>query len=126
MHQSQLLVSPDVRLGFALLTVFGGVGVLLYLAPGGPVPQRPAERRADPLVERGAGWSARHKRTAVFGWLLLAFCSLRTRPARRPRLVRPPLAPPPAGSADRPAPPAGWLSGRAGGRGLGRRGYPSR
>ncbi len=33
--------------------------------------RRTAERRAGPLVERIAGWSARHKKTAVFGWLLL-------------------------------------------------------
>ena len=33
--------------------------------------QRTAERRACPLVERIAGWSARHRKTAVFGWLLL-------------------------------------------------------
>jgi hypothetical protein len=24
-----------------------------------------------PIVERVAGWSARHRKTAVFGWLLL-------------------------------------------------------
>ena len=32
---------------------------------------RTAERRAGPLVERIAGWSARYRKTAVFGWLLL-------------------------------------------------------
>ncbi len=30
--------------------------------------QRPGKR---PAVERIAGWSARHKKTAVFGWLAL-------------------------------------------------------
>ena len=35
---------------------------------GQPAPER-AERR--PFVERIAGWSARHKKTAVFGWLAL-------------------------------------------------------
>jgi putative drug exporter of the RND superfamily len=29
------------------------------------------ERRRAPLVERTAGWSARHRKTAVFGWLAL-------------------------------------------------------
>ena len=33
--------------------------------------ERTVERRAGPLVERIAGWSARHRKTAVFGWLLL-------------------------------------------------------
>ena len=33
--------------------------------------RRAARRRAGPLVERIAGWSARHQKTAVFGWLLL-------------------------------------------------------
>jgi hypothetical protein len=65
MHQSQVPASPDIRLGFALLTVFGGVCVLLYLAPGCGELQRTAERRAGPLVERIAGWSARHKKTAA-------------------------------------------------------------
>src|SRR5258707_1649545 len=43
--------------------------------PGGPWPslgcmdtKRPARA---PIVERVAGWSARHRKTAVFGWLLL-------------------------------------------------------
>src|SRR5882762_1684835 len=43
--------------------------------PGGPSPslgymdtKRPARA---PIVERVAGWSARHRKTAVFGWLLL-------------------------------------------------------
>ena len=35
---------------------------------GQPAPER-AERR--PFIERIAGWSARHKKTAVFGWLAL-------------------------------------------------------
>jgi putative drug exporter of the RND superfamily len=33
--------------------------------------RRTARLRAGPLVERIAGWSARHRKTAVFGWLLL-------------------------------------------------------
>jgi RND superfamily putative drug exporter len=33
--------------------------------------RRAGERRAGPLVERIAGWSARHKKTAVAGWLML-------------------------------------------------------
>ena len=47
MHQSQSSVLPET---------------------GQPAPER-AERR--PFVERIAGWSARHKKTAVFGWLAL-------------------------------------------------------
>ena len=34
-----------------------------------PERRPPASRR--PFVERIAGWSARHRKTAVFGWLLL-------------------------------------------------------
>jgi RND superfamily putative drug exporter len=29
-----------------------------------------------PVVERVAGWSARHKKTAVFGWLLLVIAAV--------------------------------------------------
>ena len=47
MHQSQSSVLPET---------------------GQPAPER-AERR--PFVERIAGWSARHKKTAAFGWLAL-------------------------------------------------------
>jgi putative drug exporter of the RND superfamily len=52
MHESQLPVLPDVP-------------------PGRRGRQRSAERRDGPLVERIAGWSARHKKTVVAGWLLL-------------------------------------------------------
>ena len=62
MHESQVPVVPDDP-------------------PGGRGPQRTGERRpgeqstgerrAGPLVERIAGWSARHRKTAVVGWLLL-------------------------------------------------------
>ncbi len=42
----------------------------ISIPPGGD--QEPAaERRAGPRVERIAGWSARHRKTAVVGWLLL-------------------------------------------------------
>ena len=37
-------------------------------AYGRPGPGRPARRT---LTERIAGWSVRHRKTAVFGWLLL-------------------------------------------------------
>src|SRR5579872_1177704 len=33
--------------------------------------QAPAPRARSPIVERIAGWSARHRKTAVLGWLLL-------------------------------------------------------
>ena len=36
----------------------------------GPVREHPPRSRA-PVVERIAGWSARHRKTAVFGWFLL-------------------------------------------------------
>jgi len=52
MHGSQVSVLPDTP-------------------PDRRERQRTAERRAGPVVERIAGWSARHKKTAVFGWLLL-------------------------------------------------------
>jgi putative drug exporter of the RND superfamily len=53
MYQSQVAVWPD-------------------LPPGRRGRRRrTTERRAGPLVERVAGWSARHKKTAVSGWLLL-------------------------------------------------------
>jgi len=29
-----------------------------------------------PIVERVAGWSARHRKTAVFGWLLLVVAAV--------------------------------------------------
>ena len=44
------------------------VPVLPHAGPGGH--ERPRRARA-PLVERVAGWSARHRKTAVFGWLAL-------------------------------------------------------
>jgi RND superfamily putative drug exporter len=44
------------------------VPVLPQVAPGSH--ERPPRARA-PLVERVAGWSARHRKTAVFGWLAL-------------------------------------------------------
>jgi len=44
------------------------VPVLPHVGPGGH--ERPRRARA-PLVERVAGWSARHRKTAVFGWLAL-------------------------------------------------------
>ena len=34
-------------------------------------PDAPPGRARPPLTERVAGWSARHRKTAVFGWLLL-------------------------------------------------------
>ena len=37
--------------------------------PAGTGPENPPRR--GPVVERIAGWSARHKKTAVFGWLAL-------------------------------------------------------
>ncbi len=52
MHESEVPVVPDD-------------------SPGAHGRPRPAERRAGPLVERIAGWSARHKKAAVAGWLLL-------------------------------------------------------
>jgi putative drug exporter of the RND superfamily len=42
---------------------------LLYGAE--PVAKPPPRRTAGPMVERVAGWSARHRKTALFGWLLL-------------------------------------------------------
>ena len=42
---------------------------LLYGAE--PVAQPPPRRTSGPMVERVAGWSARHRKTALFGWLLL-------------------------------------------------------
>ena len=42
---------------------------LLYGAE--PVSPPPPRRTAGPMVERVAGWSARHRKTALFGWLLL-------------------------------------------------------
>jgi RND superfamily putative drug exporter len=40
--------------------------------PGGPVPAGPpAAPGRRPVVERIAGWSIRHRKTAVLGWLLL-------------------------------------------------------
>jgi putative drug exporter of the RND superfamily len=44
------------------------VPVLPQVGPGGH--ERPRRARA-PLIERVAGWSARHRKTAVFGWLAL-------------------------------------------------------
>src|ERR1700690_1780415 len=34
-------------------------------------PQAPTPRARAPMVERIAGWSAKHRKTAVFGWLAL-------------------------------------------------------
>jgi RND superfamily putative drug exporter len=42
---------------------------LLYGAE--PTSQPPPGRTSGPVVERIAGWSARHRKTALFGWLLL-------------------------------------------------------
>jgi putative drug exporter of the RND superfamily len=42
---------------------------LLYGAE--PTSQPPPGRTSAPVVERIAGWSARHRKTALFGWLLL-------------------------------------------------------
>jgi putative drug exporter of the RND superfamily len=42
---------------------------LLYGAE--PVSQPPPGRTSGPIVERVAGWSARHRKTALLGWLLL-------------------------------------------------------
>jgi putative drug exporter of the RND superfamily len=42
---------------------------LLYGAE--PVSPSPPRRTSGPAVERIAGWSARHRKTALFGWLLL-------------------------------------------------------
>ena len=42
---------------------------LLYGAE--PTSQPPPRRTSGPAVERIAGWSARHRKTALFGWLLL-------------------------------------------------------
>jgi putative drug exporter of the RND superfamily len=42
---------------------------LLYGAE--PTSQPPPRRTSGPVVERVAGWSARHRKTALFGWLLL-------------------------------------------------------
>ncbi|MGH3229396.1 MAG: hypothetical protein ACRDOA_12585 [Streptosporangiaceae bacterium] len=39
-------------------------------SPAETGPAAPAHR--GPVVERIAGWSARHRETAVFGWLALA------------------------------------------------------
>src|SRR5215471_1895126 len=36
-----------------------------------PTSQPPPGRTSAPVVERIAGWSARHRKTALFGWLLL-------------------------------------------------------
>ena len=36
-----------------------------------PVSPSPPRRGSGPVVERVAGWSARHRKTALFGWLLL-------------------------------------------------------
>jgi putative drug exporter of the RND superfamily len=38
---------------------------------GPPAPAGTATRRTSPVVERIAGWSARHRKTAVIGWLVL-------------------------------------------------------
>src|SRR5438876_4379325 len=42
---------------------------LLYGAE--PLSQPPPGRTSAPVVERIAGWSARHRKTALLGWLLL-------------------------------------------------------
>ncbi len=41
------------------------------LPHAGPGSHEPGRRARPPLVERIAGWSAAHRKTAVFGWLLL-------------------------------------------------------
>jgi putative drug exporter of the RND superfamily len=46
--------------------------VLADIPPARRRERRTVERRASPLVERIAGWSARYKKTAVAGWLLVA------------------------------------------------------
>jgi putative drug exporter of the RND superfamily len=38
----------------------------MNIAPAGRNP-----RHSPPIVERAAGWSVRHRKVAVFGWLLL-------------------------------------------------------
>jgi len=45
---------------------------LYSLSPSSPVSGPPR----GPLVERVAGWSARHRKTAVFGWLLLVVAAV--------------------------------------------------
>jgi putative drug exporter of the RND superfamily len=45
-------------------------GVAYQQPPGGPR-HAPVPRMRRPVVERIAGWSARHRKTAVFGWLFL-------------------------------------------------------
>jgi len=45
---------------------------VLPISPPAEAHDPPPEHRAWPnLTERVAGWSARHRKTAVFGWLLL-------------------------------------------------------
>jgi len=45
---------------------------VLPISPTGAAPDPPPPGRVRPnLTERVAGWSARHRKTAVFGWLLL-------------------------------------------------------
>lgn len=39
--------------------------------PGRHKQERIGQRRSGPLVERIAGWSSRHRKTAISGWLLL-------------------------------------------------------
>ncbi|MGH3303385.1 MAG: hypothetical protein ACRDOK_17220 [Streptosporangiaceae bacterium] len=42
-----------------------------------PNPQSPPSRHSRaPVVERVAGWSAAHRKTAVSGWLLLVFAAV--------------------------------------------------
>ncbi len=46
----------------------------MHHAPGPASP--PSARSQAPLVERVAGWSAGHRKTAVFGWLLLVLAAV--------------------------------------------------
>jgi putative drug exporter of the RND superfamily len=42
-----------------------------FKPPPAALPDQPDRRARPNLTERAAGWSARHRKTAVFGWLLL-------------------------------------------------------
>ena len=60
----------------------------------------PATRRRRPVVERIAGWSARHRKTAVFGWLLLVAVVFMAGQALGTKSV-PPYDPGQSGQAER-------------------------
>ena len=49
----------------------GGMGGAKPPMRGGSPGGRPPGLAGPNLTERVAGWSARHRKTAVFGWLLL-------------------------------------------------------